>query len=74
MRYFFHLVRCSLLLSTTISAFVLPEDISASQHPIILKHSRHTIRELDNRICDARTKQWVGSVDVSNDKSLFYCK
>jgi len=34
--------------------------------------SQFTLREQTDELCDARTRQWTGSVKVSEEKSIFY--
>ena len=35
---------------------------------------RFTVREQDESLCRAGSRQWTGWVDVSEEKSLFYCR
>jgi hypothetical protein len=71
MKCFLHV----LLLGIGVSAVAVPLDVAGSQFqkPLVVKGKRYTVRELDKRVCDAHTRQWAGSVDVGDEKSLFYC-
>lgn len=34
----------------------------------------YTLREQNDQVCDARSRQWTGWIDVSEEKKLFFCK
>jgi len=71
MRFFSYAATCGLLLSPGAAAFAISPD---TQRPIGIENVQHTIRELDDRVCKANTRQWSGNVHVSAEKSLFYCE
>lgn len=34
----------------------------------------YTVTEQDDTLCDAGTRQWTGSINVTDKKSIFFCK
>lgn len=53
--------------------FISPQETFTPSLMSVPDHYPFVVREQNESICDAGSKQWTGQVEVSEEKKLFFC-